>query len=312
MKRIYISIAVLFGIAITLNAQQKLTIEQAVIGNLREFSRADLTGLKWQNGGEQFTWVDQYKNLLAENVKSGEAAAIVTLDELNSVLKKRNADTLRYLYNYSWSANNKLLLENKVNFLVFDVQQGKIDEFYQLPDTAENIDYCEKASSVAFTVGNNLHIMDSKGKDVAITDDKNPGIVNGQIVSRNEFGINTGTFWSPEGQYLAFYRKDETQVTNYPLVNVNTRIATVENVKYPMAGMKSEHVSLGIYNPATGKTVFIERDSLSEKYLTCVTWSPDEKFIYIAVLNREQNHMKFNKYDVASGKLVKTLFEEKE
>ena len=311
MKRNFISIAALLCLSIVINAQQKLTIEQAVTGNYREFKRADLTGLKWKAEGEQFTWVDQYKNLLAENVNSGETAAIVTLDELNAVLKQKNADTLAYLYNYSWSASNKLQIENGNNFLVFDVEQDKIDGLYQLPDTAQNIDYCEKASTVAYTVGNNLHIMDSRGNDVAITMDKNPGIVNGQIVSRNEFGINTGTFWSPAGHYLAFYRKDETQVTNYPLVNVNTRIATVENVKYPMAGMKSEHVSLGVFNPATGRTVFIERDSLSDKYLTCVTWSPDEKYVYIAVLNREQNHMKFKKYDVATGKLVKILFEEK-
>jgi dipeptidyl-peptidase-4 len=78
-----------------------------------------------------------------------------------------------------------------------------------------------------------------------------------------------------------------------------------------MAGMKSEEVTLIIYDVATKGKITLKTDGPKEQFLTCVTWSPDGKFIYVGVLNREQNHLKLNKYDAANGNFIKTLFEEK-
>jgi dipeptidyl-peptidase-4 len=106
---------------------------------------------------------------------------------------------------------------------------------------------------LAYTIDNNVFISDTSGNTVEITHDKNPDIVNGDIVSRNEFGINEGLFWSVDGTKLAYYRKDNSDVKNYPLVDITAREAEVENIKYPMAGMASEHVSLGVYDTKTQK-----------------------------------------------------------
>ena len=65
-----------------------------------------------------------------------------------------------------------------------------------------------------------------------ISNDSDKNHVYGQTVSRNEFGIDGGIFWSPDGNKLAFYRKDESNVTEYPIVNTHTRIATEEAIKY--------------------------------------------------------------------------------
>ena len=163
---------------------------------------------------------------------------------------------------------------------------------------------------IAYTLKNNLFIA-SSGKQIQVTKDENTGIVNGQTVSRNEFGINKGTFWSPTGKYLAYYRKDETKVTDYPLVDIESRPASEKKIKYPMAGMTSEQVTLVIYDIAAGSYVTMNTGVPSEQYLTSVTWGPDEKDIYIALLNRGQNHLKLNRYDVMTGNLERTLFEEK-
>ena len=112
---------------------------------------------------------------------------------------------------------------------------------------AENEDYCTANGNVAYTIGNNLYVNEQ-----AVTNEPE-GIVCGQSVHRNEFGINKGTFWSPKGNLLAFYRMDESMVTQYPLVNITARVGEVNNVRYPMAGMTSHQVKVGIYNPATGK-----------------------------------------------------------
>ncbi len=123
-------------------------------------------------------------------------------------------------------------------------------------------------------------------KQYQITNDKNEGILNGQYVARNEFGIFKGTFWSPNSHYLAFYRKDQSMVTDYPIVNINYRPAKVENIKYPMAGMTSEQVTLGIYNLKENETVFLKTGEPKDHYLTGVTWDPNEKYVYIGILEQ--------------------------
>jgi len=140
-------------------------------------------------------------------------------------------------------------------------------------------------------------------------------IVLGESVHRNEFGINGGLFWSPKQSRLAFYRMDQSMVVDYPLVNTKTREAEPMPIKYPMAGMQSHWVTVGVYEPATGKLLYLNtcRDTTvheREMYLTNIAWSPDEKYIYIAKINREQNHMWLEQYDAATGDFVKTLFEE--
>ena len=140
-------------------------------------------------------------------------------------------------------------------------------------------------------------------------------IVLGESVHRNEFGIDGGLFWSPKQTRLAFYRMDQSMVVDYPIVNTKAREAEVRNIKYPMAGMKSHEVTVGVWDCASQKLVYLNtaRDTTvheREMYLTNIAWSPDEKFIYIAKVNREQNHMWLEQYDAATGAFIKVLFEE--
>ena len=140
-------------------------------------------------------------------------------------------------------------------------------------------------------------------------------VVLGESVHRNEFGINGGLFWSPKASRLAFYRMDQSMVEDYPIVNTKAREAEVRNIKYPMAGMKSHEVTVGVWDCASQKLVYLNtaRDTSvheREMYLTNIAWSPDEKYVYIAKVNREQNHMWLEQYNAESGDFVKVLFEE--
>ena len=140
-------------------------------------------------------------------------------------------------------------------------------------------------------------------------------IVLGESVHRNEFGIDGGLFWSPKASKLAFYRMDQSMVVDYPLVNTKAREAEVKPIKYPMAGMKSHEVTVGVWDCASQKLVYLNtaRDTTvheREMYLTNIAWSPDEQYVYIAKINREQNHMWLEQYDAATGDFVKVLFEE--
>ena len=140
---------------------------------------------------------------------------------------------------------------------------------------------------------------------------ENPGIVYGETVSRNEFGIDGGLFWSPDSLKLAFYRKDETAVTDFPLLDITTRTGTLTSIKYPMAGMSSEKISLGVYDLCSEKTVYMDvTDFTEERYLSNISWTPDSGSILIQVLSRSQKEMHLNRYDASSGEFLGTIFSE--
>ena len=159
--------------------------------------------------------------------------------------------------------------------------------------------------------GQSLYIAKTEGDTVLVAESENPQITYGQVVSRNEFGIEGGTFWSPSREHLAFYRKDESKVTTFPLLDITSRTGTLREIKYPMAGMGSENVQLGIYSLTDGKTVYVKADEFGyDRYLTNITWTPDGSKILIQVLDRSQKHLKLNMYDALTGDFLKTILTE--
>ena len=304
--RILAVIAILLPVA--LQAQKKLTIED-VSGMNRAIYPASLRNLQWRGNSDGFTYIEN--NAIVERKANASVTdTLIRLRDFNSILRKSGIDTLPRMTSVSWIDDNTLTFPVRNKVYGMDLKNNTAYLVNEFPEEAENTDASPDWKLIAYTIKNNLYIA-SSGKQIQVTQEADTGIVNGQTVHRNEFGIYKGTFWSPDGNYLAYYRKDESMVTNYPLVDIDTRIATVVNTKYPMAGMTSEQVTLVVYNLKEGSSVTMKTGEPVDQYLTCVTWSPDEKDIYTAILNRGQNHLKLNRYDIASGNFEQTLFEEK-
>jgi len=256
-----------------------------------------------------FTYSNDDDALVKVDAK-GKETTLLTLAELNTIVKSSGIEALKGFPAYTWVSDTKIRLLEGNKWIEVDVFAKKAEVRNSWNKDAENADFSPEKFLVAYTLENNVYLS-ANGAEKAITSETNKGIVCGQSVHRNEFGISKGLYWSPKGNKLAFYRMDETMVTDYPLVDINTRIAEVNNTKYPMAGMTSHQVTLGIYDVATGKTIFVKTGEPKEQYLTNISWSPDEKYVFIGVLNRDQNHLKWNQYDAVTGEFIKTLFEEK-
>ena len=169
----------------------------------------------------------------------------------------------------------------------------------------------ERKKPTVKTVDNNIVWIAEDGTERAVTNFTDKNIVAGSSVSRNEFGISGGLFLSPDKRQLAFYQKDESAVSTFPLLDITTRTGTLFEIKYPMNGMPSERVSVGIYNSESEQTIYLAVDDFdSERYLTNLTWSPDSKTVYLQVLDRAQKNVHLNAYCAATGKRIKTLLTE--
>lgn len=315
MKRsLFICSAFLFVNA--LSAQTKmLTMEEAVVKQKTTLAPARLKQLGWVKNSSLYSYIDNNKSediLVVSSANANAPKASLPLTNLNKALTAASEKEQKAFPTIQWKNEDQFTFEADKKVLVYDFKTNKIsiDSKREFPEGAENTDVAAQTGYVAYTVKNNLNVFDGKNQ-LTVTNDANENIVNGKSVHREEFGIVKGTFWSPKGGLLAYYRMDQTMVTDYPVIDWTTRPATNNNIKYPMAGDKSHEVTVGIYNVGSGNTVFIKTGEPKDQYLTNIAWSPDEQHLYIAVLNREQNHLWLNSYSTATGLLEKTLFEEK-
>ena len=167
-----------------------------------------------------------------------------------------------------------------------------------------------QSRATAYVENHQLFVTDADGKKHQLSTDGSREIVYGQSVHRDEFGIHKGTFWSPDGNKLAFYRMDQSMVADYPQVDIFPREATYEPDKYPMAGMTSHKVTVGVYDLKTDKTVYLQAGDPTDRYFTNIAWSPDSKTVYMLELNRGQNDCRLVSYDAVSGKKIAELYRE--
>ncbi len=315
MKRIKFFIPLLLILTTQVFTQNKLfTLEDVVLNAYPKLVPANLRQLNWLPNTDKFVWVDGTGNkssILISSVKKNEIDTLLKLNELNTFLTKNNEKALNSLPVIEWSSADEFNFWNGTQYFSFNNKYKKLTKVNYIPDDAERQTLSPDKKYIAYTINNNLFFTSDGKNNVQITFDKDANIVNGQSVHRDEFGINGGIFWSPKSDYIAYYRMDQTMVTDYPIVDLTFTPARVKNIKYPMAGQASHHVTVGLFEIKTGKTVWLKTGEPLEQYLTNLAWSPDAKYFFIAHLNRDQNFMQFKKYDVSNGELIKVLFEEK-
>ena len=304
----FIASLVLFLGFLNSNAQQKeLTLKDAVLQQYGKFYPEHIQGFQWVPGTTSYTYLEKgttLKKASAENAKEIEQLSIADLNKgLNANLKGFSGMT--------WKNGETFYLVDGNSYYLYNYKQKQGELISKVDDSAENSTLQNETGNVAYTIGNNLYIQKADGTTVSVTNNTDKNIVSGQAIARSEFGITNGIFWSPKGNLLAFYQKDEKDVADYPLLNITPTQGELISIKYPMTGHKSERPKVGIYNLTTKQTVFISPTGNVEDYLTNLSWTPDEKNVLIAELNRDQNHIKLQIFDAATGKLVRTILEEK-
>ena len=304
--RNFLTFAIALMMTFTLSAQESerklLSIEDVVLN--RELSPKTFP-VQWVGQSDSYSTVEG-ETLVATDARNNKKRTIISLEELNSIL---STDFKRFPA-YAWEDDNSLIVNAHSQRNIIDLKTRKVSATYKIPVGANLTRQSGKGGIYAYTKENNLFCFDGE-REHQITNFEDKNIVCGQSVSRNEFGISGGIFFSPDGKKIAFYQKDESRVTDFPLLDINTRTGTLRNIKYPMNGMDSEHVSLGVYDIASGKTTYLNvTDFDAERYLTCITWSPDSERIYIQVLDRAQKNIHLNSYNASTGEFLKQILSE--
>ena len=287
-------------------------MEDAMVRNRTTLAPQNLRQLQFEYGTEDYVYlkkIDDKDVWMRGNMKSSSEQSFLTLDDLSQKMKLSGYDALTAMPPINFSKSTEWIFTVNGTEYALDPKTGQVRVVIDKTIAARQNVEESSAGYVAYVDNYNLFVTDGKNT-TQVTNDGSKDIVYASSVHRDEFGISKGTFWSNNGKQLAFYRMDQSMVTDYPIIDWTTTPATVTTIKYPMAGDKSHHVTVGVFNPQTQASVYLQTGEPTEQYLTNIAWSPDDKYIFIAVLNREQNHMKLNQCDASTGVFVRTLFEE--
>lgn len=308
MNKNFLAILCFFFIGVAFGQTKKLTLEEGVLQQYRAFRPDQILGFQWVPDTNQFIYFEELgRKLMIANPNDTKGKELVSLADLNAAIKSE----IRSFWGIELKNNSTFVISDGSKYFEYNFVNKKGNLIATLSDKAENQTLNNAKDLVAFTEENNLYFIDKNNSKVAVTAETNSGIVSGQTYARSEFGISGGIFWSPKSNFLAFYQKDETEVADYPLLDINETPGKLINIKYPMIGQKSEKPRVGIYNLATKQTVFITPKGAADAYLTNLSWTPDEKYVLIAEVNREQNDMSLHLYDAKNGAFVRTLLNEK-
>ena len=286
------------------------SLEEYTLGSPKALRRTSLRSLRWL--GSDYVYVDSTRLVLGSPTAAHPEKTLLTQDEFLAIIGEATKGAgAKYFAPFSVVEGQLLSISfGKKHYLIDPQTKKQVAAFERVGRTEQAFELAPRAKHAVAVRDNNLFLLSPDGSSSQLTTDGSPTLVYGQSVHQNEFGISGGLFWSPDGSRLAFYRMDQSMVSAYPLVHTNVRKATEEKLYYPMAGMPSHHVTLGIYDVASGKTTYLKTGEPKEKYLTNISWAPDSKTIYIAEVNREQSHMDLKAYDPATGDYIKTLFSE--
>ena len=268
------------------------------------------------------------------NKANGKETKLFSLNEINQWIAPTKDIKVRALYNAEFPFADKSIVkvQNGSKIYTIDFKKHRLVSEVEFGEGENLLEANAQQTAYAYLKGSNLCVRvltgtsgnantkEKKSHDFQLSQDGSREIVYGQSVHRDEFGISKGTFWSPSGEKLAFYRMDQSMVTDYPLVNIpevnfqpengKSRIATLAPEKYPMAGETSHKVTVGVFDINTGKTVYLKAGDPTDRYFTNIAWSPDDKTVYMFELNRDQNDCRLTSYDATTGEKTGELYRE--
>ena len=257
------------------------------------------------------------------NKKNGKETKLFGINDINQAIGNTKDIKVHALYNaeFPFAGKSIVMVNNGSKTYYVDWKKRKLVSEQDYEDGESLLEANAQQTAFAYLKDSNLYVRDSKGKTIQLSTDGSRSIVYGQSVHRDEFGISKGTFWSPNGEKLAFYRMDQSMVTDYPQVNIpeidyfnhpetQSCIATAAPDKYPMTGETSHKVTVGVFDVKTGKTLYLKAGNPTDRYFTNIAWSPDCKTIYMFELNRDQNDCRLTAYSSETGEKTGELYRE--
>jgi dipeptidyl-peptidase 4 len=295
-------------------SSQTISVEDFTTQNI--FTERKVTGINWMNDGKFYTALQDNK-IVKYDVTTGQPVqTLVDGDGLSSPV---------VIDDYSLSGDEgKILLQTQTRpiyrrsfvaeYFLYNIESQAL---MPLSSTGSQsyATFSPDGNKVAFVRENNLYLVTlPEMAEQQVTDDgKFNYIINGTTdwVYEEEFSFVVGFEWSPDGEKLAYYRFDETEVKEYNLQLWGNFLYPVDyRYKYPKAGEKNSIVEIWVYNLNSRSKMKVDLGSEVDIYIPNIKWTADPNLLSVRKLNRLQNHMTLYHANAATGQ-ARVILDEK-
>jgi len=303
MKKLFFFLlaSILLSPGVLFSQEKELKISD--IYGSRQFHPKSVHGLNPMNDGETFSVTEgdsinvysfqtgDYLRTLGvrkEMLFEGDTAPVVLTNYKFSKDEKKLliANATEYIYRYSSASE----------FYIFDFEQRKMDRL-SMAGKQRLATFSPDATKVAFVRDNNLlvSLLDQKVELQVTIDGKQNEIINGTTdwVYEEEFAITKGFEWSPDGNKIAFYRFDESQVPEFTMTDWGDLYPKQTSFKYPKAGEVNSLVTIHVYDVNTQQTTAVDLGPETDQYIPRIIWTKDPEKLIVLRLNRLQNQLDF-------------------
>ena len=225
-----------------------------------------------------------------ENVISNEAKpGLYIVTKESEAIYRRSSKSYVYFFN---ATNNRLVQLSKSKAL--------------------HPSFSPDGNRIAYVADNNLYTYNIQtGETTAITSDgKWNYIINGNCdwVYEEEFSFSQAYQWSANGNYIAYYKFDESKVQEYSFTMFDNGHNKTYNYKYPKAGDDNSKVGIYIFDVNNNKSVKAQYEE-GDIYIPRIKWTRDDNTLVVFWMNRHQNQLKLLATNAQTGN-SQPLYEE--
>lgn len=272
---------------------------------------------QWITGTRSFSALDPdlRDRVVRHQVGTKKSTLLFTAPQIHAALRKAGTraqgSRQMFLRGFRWHDAETIRVQLGDGVYRWRLGEPKAERILALPASASPLAVASDDRRAAYVRDHQLFVqVGTQARQ--ITTDGSADVVYGGAAHRAEFGIRDGLWWSPDNRFLAFFREDLQPVTVYPYVDHTTMPPKALHGRYPMAGRANSAVKVGVYDTKSQRLVYLEQGREKDVYWTNVTFAPDGRDIFVAIVNRGQDHMRLVRFATSDGSMQSVLFEERD
>jgi dipeptidyl-peptidase 4 len=313
MKKISLVLILLLSTTFLTHAQTFASFQEAqkVVGQIT--TQRGPSSVNWFDGGEKYSYYltnpETKKREIRSYQPSKKTDALIFDGE---GITFPDSETPFTYSSFQWSADSKFLFF-KSNFRPIYRNSGIADFYlYNVKDKslvlaakdARTAELSPNGLLMGFERGGNLFVREmASGVETQLTNDATDHIFNGHFgwVYEEEFGLFQAWEWSPDSKYIAYWQEDENQVPEFQMTDFEGDHAEYTKIRYPQVGDPNPTVKIGVITLADKSQKWLNIQETGEYYIPRINWTGKSGVLSVMVLNRKQNHLKINFFDVLTG-----------
>lgn len=298
-RTLFTTLILLCSLTLMAQQQREITLPEVTSGAFA--ARGAGNGFRSLPDGKHYTLIsDDYQRIVKYEYATGRA-----VDTLFDIAKARECD-LQAIWDYDIAPTGHHILiytdlkpiyrrSYTMRATHYDVRRNLCE-----PLTEGDImipTFSPDGRMVAFVRDNNIFIkkFDFNSEVQVTTDGKRNEVINGSTdwVYEEEFSTTRLMEWSPQSDFLAFVRSDESQVKAYSMPIYGDDLYPTDYVyKYPKVGEQNSTVSLHLYNLDLKRTDRVELPLDADGYIPRIVFTGWGSDLAAITLNRLQNDLK--------------------